>query len=184
MKAKVIRDQDGQYYDIFTGRKAILLTAEHAVYGNLEGWLDFNNEQEACKFFGLVKADDESVNLLSPERSIDVPQNPFITYVLQSECPLGNIVRTAYWCGDISASDNYFRIDILIKHEGHPELDKWVYTYVDKLTTITNPNTGEPVNEYDFFFAMIQQGMPFLDVLTYGLQQADLDGTINKRLYS
>jgi len=184
MKAKIIRNQDGQYYDVFTGRKAVLLTAEHAVYGDLEGWLDFSNEQEACKFFGLIKADNELVNLLTSEKSTDIPQNPFITYILQSECPIGSMGRTAYWCGDISASNNYFRIDFLVKHEGHPELDKWIYTYIDKLTTITNPTTGEPVNEYDFFYAMVQQGIPFLDIITYGLQRADLDGTINKRLYS
>lgn len=182
MKAKVIRNQDGGYYDIFTGKRATLLIAEHAVYGDTEGWLDFNDEQEACKFFGLVKA-SESITPFSLIRSTEIPENCLVPYTLQSSCPMGVMTRTAYWCGDIFASDKHFRIDFLVKHNDHPELDKWIYTYIDRLTTITNPETGEPVNEYEFFYGMLEQGMPFFEVIAYGLQKADLDGTINKRLY-
>lgn len=178
MWAKLIKEEEGEYIDMFSGKAVNLLIAENYVHtpeGQNSGWFEFNNEEEAYKFFGVVKAGE------AIEMTTDIPNNVLVVYELQNDS-YNKGKRIVYWSGNISATENYFRIDFLVKHENFPELDKWTYTYVDRHTTIQNPETGEDVNEYEFFYYMAQN-MPILDVIQFGIQKADLDGTINRRLY-
>mgnify|MGYP001173878186 CR=1 FL=1 len=177
MWAKLIREEKGQYIDRFSGKKVNMLIAENFVATpsqDINYWYEFQSEEEAMKFFGLVKENDV------PERTTDIPEHILLQLSISS---YNLIERTVYWCGDISATDEYFRIDLLVKHQNHPELDKWIYTYVDRKTTIQHPQTGELVNEYEFFLTLADM-MPLLEVIKQGIQKADIDGTINRRLYN
>ena len=196
MYAKIFQGE-GDYVSVFTCEPVNLQIAEVDVItpdGNKEGWLYFDNEEQILKFFGVrKKLPDEPVEIA---KSTEVPDNILLEVELS---PYNNIRRIAYWAGDVQASELHFRIDFLVKHIDNPDLDKWIYTYVDKKTFLPFTQSmqliqqyfpafqldwnEDTIEEYYLFLKMAEQ-IPLPLLIQFGINKADLDGTINKRLYN
>jgi hypothetical protein len=122
----------------------------------------------------------------------EIPINPIVEYDMIPPCPVDDTVelRKIYWTGEKHEVMDSFRINLLVLHfdkDGNrmTKWDKMTWTQADTQTMIDNPlNPGEQVNEYDFFMSIVQSGqMTLIDAVLLGIQRADLDGTINRRIY-
>jgi len=137
-----------------------------------------NNIDQYVVINGIVKYDFE------------IPISAMVEYEMIPPCPIDETItkRVVYWDGIVDAIETSFKIWIIIIHfrgeERASEYDKKTWTKADKDIIIDNPmNPGELVNELDFFKSMIEAGAPLPSVLMYGIQTADIDGTLNARIY-
>ena len=172
-------------YEISTEGKIIAISILDQFTNKMNGTEPFNMDNS----YKWQKVNNEWVYIGD---FYDIPTNPIVEYDMVPPCPVDSYVtlRKIFWTGEEHDVMDKFRINILVLHfdaQGNriTKWDKQTWTQADAQTMIDNPlDTGTQVNEYDFFMSIVESGqMTLIEAVMLGIQRADLDGTINRRIY-